>query len=72
MTGDLFSKFGRVTYMAIFDCEWHSLTENVSYANLYFFPGLMDICTYKVVLKVKDIEDLIRMVISYEIYEKSP
>ena len=31
MTSDLFSKFGWVTYMAIFDCEWHSLTENVSY-----------------------------------------
>ena len=30
MTSDLFSKFGWVTYMAIFDCEWHSLTENVS------------------------------------------
>ena len=30
MISDLFSKFGRVTYMAIFDCEWHSLTENVS------------------------------------------
>ena len=30
MKSDLFSKFGRVTYVAIFDCEWHSLTENVS------------------------------------------
>ena len=30
MTSDLFSKFGRVTYMAIFHCEWHSLTENAS------------------------------------------
>ena len=30
MISDIFLKFGRVTYMAIFDCEWHSLTENVS------------------------------------------
>ena len=35
MTSDLFSKFGRVTYMAIFYCEWHSLTENVSNSKLY-------------------------------------
>ena len=33
MTSDLFSKFGWVTYMAIFDCEWHSLTENVSHTS---------------------------------------
>ena len=31
MISDLFSKFGWVTYMAIFDSEWHSLTENVSF-----------------------------------------
>ena len=34
MTSDLFFKFGKVTYMAIFDCEWHSLTENVSFVSL--------------------------------------
>ena len=30
MTSDLFFKFGTVTYMAIFDCEWHILIENIS------------------------------------------
>ena len=34
MTRDLFSKSGRVTYVAIFDREWHSLTENVSLTSM--------------------------------------
>ena len=47
MTSDLFLKFGKVTYMAIFDCEWHSLTENVSLTDLHF-----NVRVNKIILKI--------------------
>ena len=56
MTIDLFSKIGRVTYMAIFDCEWHSLTENVSF-NLTWFPHKTFLFTRNKIRKIQNTEN---------------